>query len=266
MGVLKAGQSLLEKALGVAVTQELDGTPYEFEFQPTLGGIRPDLLVHGPNGQTVAADIKWWRESGEVGSVNRAANHAAHLQRLTDADHAFVLLPGVRRNYRGKGVLAPDSFVEVLGDLFEDAPDSDPGPLAVRTAEARKIFAAMPFAPKYDDTYLVAMTEAALAQEAVCIRTDRYEFEGDIVEELKGQIHTSLAVFADLSELRPNVMFELGYAHGLEKIIIPISSTPLDLLPFDVRNWNVIEYAIGQTTALKGKLTKRLRSALKEPR
>jgi hypothetical protein len=257
-GVAALGMNMLQR-----VVHALESTPYKYEISPSLGGIRPALLVHGPQGQTVAVDLKLWRASGESGSTLRAANYAAHLKRLTDADHGIVLLPGLLRNYPSKGVIAPESLQDVLKDLFEHPPESAAGSLAERTSKRRSIFAAMPFAPQYDDTYLVAMTEAASAIDADCVRTDKYAFEGDVVDELKQQIKASLAVIADMSELKPNVFFELGYAHGLKKIIVPISSTPLDVLPFDVRNWNVIEYRIGQTIALKAKLTKRLNSALK---
>jgi hypothetical protein len=174
----------------------------------------------------------------------------------------IVIVPKKRRNYVSKGVIVLDNFPNALGEIFKNPPENGTGSLAQRTSRKRSIFAAMPFAPKYDDTYMVAMAGAASALNAVCLRTDKYEFEGDVVDELKRQIRSSIAVIADMSDLKPNVLFELGYAHGLKKVIVPISSTPLDDLPFDVRNWNVIAYCIGQTTVLRTTLTERLRKAL----
>jgi nucleoside 2-deoxyribosyltransferase len=106
------------------------------------------------------------------------------------------------------------------------------------------------------------MTGAAAAADAVCVRTDQYDFEGDIVVEVKKQIEQSLAVIADLSDSSANVFFELGFALGLTKPVVPICATPLEKLPFDVRNWNVVKYQFGQTAALKPKLARRLRNAV----
>ncbi len=57
-------------------------------------------------------------------------------------------------------------------------------------------------------------------------------------------------MIADLSGLNPNVMYELGFAHALGKKVIHITNTPLNELPFDVRNWNTHSYKIGQTRRL----------------
>jgi len=76
------------------------------------------------------------------------------------------------------------------------------------------------------------------------------------------QIRESAAVICDLSEARPNVFYEAAFAHALEKPTIPICSTPLAGLPFDVRNWNTLEYAHGRTIHLREGLTVRVRAVL----
>ena len=70
-------------------------------------------------------------------------------------------------------------------------------------------------------------------------------------------------MIADLSEAKPNVLFETGYAHALGKPCIHICSTPLAELPFDVRNWNTLAYEPGRTAALRDPLARRLRALLK---
>jgi nucleoside 2-deoxyribosyltransferase len=77
-------------------------------------------------------------------------------------------------------------------------------------------------------------------------------------------IRESDAVIVDLSEAKPNVLYEIGYAHGLSKPCVHVCSTPLSGLPFDVRNWNTIEYTRGQTTKLRAPLAKRLEAVLSE--
>lgn len=75
-------------------------------------------------------------------------------------------------------------------------------------------------------------------------------------------IRESLAVIVDLSESKPNVLYEAGYAHGLDKKTIHICSTPLEKLPFDVRNWQTLKYELGQTYELREKLALQLKGVL----
>ena len=121
----------------------------------------------------------------------------------------------------------------------------------------------MPFDGKYDDTYFVAMTHAAESIDAVCERVDRTEYAGDVVVELKAMIEQSVVVIADLSESKPNVLYEAGYADALPRPTVYICSTPLDGLPFDLRNTNVLPYKLGRTTELRQRLARRLKGLVR---
>ena len=92
----------------------------------------------------------------------------------------------------------------------------------------------MPFGELYDDTFLVAMSYAAKSVSAVCERVDQKQFSGDIVEMIKSMIQKCTAMIADLSGANPNVLYEVGYAHALEKPTVHICATPLSELPFNV--------------------------------
>ena len=170
-------------------------------------------------------------------------------QRLSEANISYqreVPINGLRPDFV---VTGPDNQIIVI----EAKPwRNEPG------------FAAMPFDRAYEDAYFVAMAYAAKKNGATCIRTDNKEFTGDIVEEMKVSIRESVAVIVDLSESRPNVLYEAGYAEGVGKPTIHICSTPLEKLPFDVRNWNLIQYTKGQTYQLREPLARRLRSVLRK--
>ena len=64
----------------------------------------------------------------------------------------------------------------------------------------------------------------------------------------------------DVSDSRPNVLHEIGFAEALGKPVIQICSTGTNALPFNVRNNQTIPYSIGQTA----KLRKRLESELQK--
>lgn len=120
----------------------------------------------------------------------------------------------------------------------------------------------MPFSQEFDDVYFVAITHAAESVGAVRKRVDTEWFEGDIMQKIKQDIKDSIAVIADLSGAKPNVLHEVGFSHGVGKPTIHICSTPLEKLPFDVETWNTIPYSKGRTFSLKEKLAQMLREVL----
>jgi len=120
----------------------------------------------------------------------------------------------------------------------------------------------MPFAPKYDDVFFVAIRGAAKLARGSAKRVDKEDYTGDVVERIRQRIAQASVVVVDLSESRPNVLYEMGFAQASGKPVVPICSTPFDEIPFDVRNLNIIQYESGQTNALRPKLSRRLRVAL----
>ena len=64
-------------------------------------------------------------------------------------------------------------------------------------------------------------------------------------------IEASIAVIIDLSEAKPNVLYETGYVHALSKPTVHICSTPMSGLPFDVRNWNTLKYTQDRRTSFE---------------
>jgi hypothetical protein len=89
----------------------------------------------------------------------------------------------------------------------------------------------MPFSKAFDDVYFVAMAPAADSVGAACIRVDKEEFEGDIVQRIKQNIRDSIAVIVDLSGAESNVLYEVGLSHRIGKPTIHISSWSLKELP-----------------------------------
>jgi nucleoside 2-deoxyribosyltransferase len=133
------------------------------------------------------------------------------------------------------------------------------GPRPEGMTHAKQLFAAMPFASEFEDTFFFAMRQAA---GAACERLDLQHYAGDITAKLKEMLAECDAVIADISGANANVLYEVGYAHALGKKTIHICSTPLDQMPFDVRQWNTIFYELGRTHALRDELTKHLKAVL----
>ncbi|MFN2298410.1 MAG: hypothetical protein ACK2UB_06145 [Anaerolineales bacterium] len=236
-----------------------------YRRQPSIGGLRPDFLVAGPHGEKVVLEVKLWDPRG--GNTARAIRQAELYRKATGADRALIVMPNLKRNYRREGVIRMEAVVPLLRKqlrLDREGPRRAAGKKPRRKAAGRTVFAAMPFSREYDDTYFIAMSHAAEQVGAECKRVDRKEFSGDIVEEIKRLIRSSAAVIVDLSEAKPNVLYEAGYAHALRKPVVHICSTPLSKLPFDVRNWNTIAYRRGQTALLREPLARRLKAVMGE--
>jgi len=110
-------------------------------------------------------------------------------------------------------------------------------------AESDTCFVAMPFSQPYDDRY-PAVYQPMMRR--VGYRTLRAwgglstEFHVDLLLTL---IDKSGALLAELSGLNPNVVLELGYAYGREKVVLPMAdaASPIQLanlyglaiLPYD---------------------------------
>ena len=71
------------------------------------------------------------------------------------------------------------------------------------------------------------------------------------------RIKASEYLIADLSNNRPNVYYEIGYAHAIKKKTIFICKEGTDL-HFDIKGYNTIFYS--NMTELKKELNKRLAS------
>ncbi len=258
-----------------------------YRRQPSIGGLRPDFIVTGPRGEKVLLEVKMWDPRG--GNTARAFRQVQLYKKATGADQALIVMPDLKKNYKRRGVIKMDAVLPALQKMFKLPQEGEPAapvrpptepagakkpegaaprprraprPAPEPASSKRMIFAAMPFAGEYDDTYFIAMSHAAEQVGADCKRVDLKEFSGDIVTEIKRLIHSSVAVIVDLSEAKPNVLYEAGYAHALKKPTVHICSTPLSDLPFDVRNWNTIAYNRGQTALLKEPLTRRLKAVM----
>ncbi|HSM14683.1 MAG TPA: hypothetical protein VLA66_11510 [Thermoanaerobaculia bacterium] len=251
---------MAEREFEQEVARALERAGIPFQRRVALGGVEPDFVVTAPDGRLVVVETKAWEAS--PGFAKHAEEQAEHYRALAGADAAYVVVRGLQRSRRASGVVTLDDLVESLRAELGKAGAGPSRRAPKLEPAARTIFAAMPFAREYEDTFFVAMAPAADAVGAVCKRVDREEYAGDVVARIESMIGDAAAVVADLSEARPNVLYEAGYARGLGKPTIAISSTPPKELPFDVNHWNILTYGRGQTHRLRSALTRRLKAVL----
>jgi hypothetical protein len=243
------------------VAQKLRKARIPYERDVAMEGVRVDFLIGAPDGRLFVVETKSF--SRRISDNILEGRQAQLFKDTTGADDAFVVIDH-HPSLLSEGIVSEDDLVETLLSRFEKGSTTRKRRVSagLRQEPERMIFAAMPFSPEYEDVYFVAMAYAARKVRAVCERVDQDEYQGDVVEKIKALIKNSVVVIADLSEAKPNVLYEVGYAHALKRPTIHICSTPVEQLPFDVRNWNTIHYVKGQTHKLRSDLVRRLKAIL----
>jgi hypothetical protein len=247
------------------IEQILSKLGLAWQREPAIAGVRPDFLVETPDGKRLIIEAKSRSNPSLLEAVD-ARSQAAHLRELTGADDAVVVVPQLEKALPIAGLLGLADLTSYLRKFTlasrDPAQATGTRPEPQPTAEKRIVFASMPFAPQYQDVYWVAMTFAAEAVGATCVRVDREDFDDDIPHKIKRYIESSIAVIADLSDSNSDVLYELGYARRHGCPCVHICSTALDELPFNVRNVNTLQYKQGQTHELREPLTKRLQAVI----
>lgn len=252
---------------GIDFENEVEGllrkTEWKYEREVVVGAARPDFLITTSNGDQVVVEVKNW--ISDSSNTVRALNQAKRYRELSKVPAAVVVIrSGVSVASPDGGVASPGNLHAMLTQISNRLASKSRSTKIQPSSAApkNKIFASMPFEANYDDTFLVAIAPAALTHGAIAERVDYSGLSGSVVPQIKAMIRKAKVVVADLSGSRPNVLHEVGYAEALGKPIIQICSTPVDELPFNVRNNQTIPYSIGQSNSLRKKIETQLQGIL----
>jgi hypothetical protein len=110
----------------------------------------------------------------------------------------------------------------------------------LKTAKVGRCLVLLPFDRKHDDLY-ASTIEPAISQHMIPVRLDRHPSSAVISASFADAIKRSSAVIADITTLNKNVMYEIGYSHGLglTPLIFTRKKARLTKLPIYLRNRNV---------------------------
>lgn len=125
------------------------------------------------------------------------------------------------------------------------------------------VFVLMPFHSDFDDIYHVGIKSACLSVGAYCERVDEQIFLENILERVYNQISKADIVISEMTGRNPNVFYETGYAHALNKRVILLTQKSDDI-PFDLKHYPHIIYD-GKITLLKSELEKRIQWCIDNP-
>ncbi len=115
----------------------------------------------------------------------------------------------------------------------------------------------------YDEAIIPTLKELGFSEEEICM-AHKIDESGSINNQIINKIANSDLVIANLSDLNPNVMYELAIRHAVRKPVVTICRNGTTL-PFDLTTERTIFYEndFSGLTELKLELSKKCKSALK---
>lgn len=103
------------------------------------------------------------------------------------------------------------------------------------------VFVAMPFSDDFEDVYQFGIYQTVHRCGYVCEKVDESVYAGSIVDRIVAGIQSAEFVIADLTEARPNVYLEVGFAWGLNKPVILVAKEG-ERLHFDLSHHKCLFY------------------------
>jgi len=153
-----------------------------------------------------------------------------------------------------------------LSSLVQINPIFGPASYSV---DEKLVFVLMPFDEDLTRIYQSIIKPTVESMGLICRRADDYKTSRAIIQDIWKAICEARIIIADLTNLNPNVMYELGIAHtvGKETILIYQRKEKEIKFPFDLIHIRRIEY---EDTALGGKklendLKETIKTILKSP-
>lgn len=139
---------------------------------------------------------------------------------------------------------------------------------AVKVESGESCFVMMPFAAPHGDYYSKVYKPAIEKAGLRPVRADTEIFgTGKIMDQIWSGIHAAKVLVAELTTRNPNVFYELGLAHALEKPVVLICGNEADV-PFDLKHIRVIYYDTSDPfwgNKLMDKVAENILSAIANP-
>ncbi len=123
----------------------------------------------------------------------------------------------------------------------------------------------MQFSSPYDELYKDVISVVCEELNLSVVRADETFGPGLIIADITRQLEESKIVIAEISPANPNVFYEVGYAHALNKPTILIAERSTKL-PFDVSPFRTLFYdnSIAGKKKVEEGLRKYIKAALAE--
>lgn len=251
------------------VAELLDLADWSVEVEKALDGMRIDVYATYGAGPPVVIECKAFTRLVGLRTIRELASRIGFLREseplleswlVTTSGFTHNAMEALHR-YRIEGL----TFTELARRLkaTKQKPTRTISQWAANIADAQKlqkrIFVVMPFTDEMLDVFILGIRWVASQLDMVAERADDLEHNGEIIDEVRQAIKTCNVVVADTSGGNPNVCYEVGYAHALEKPTILICRKGEEL-PFDLQGTNHLIYP--NIVSLREPFTKKLKATI----
>lgn len=115
-------------------------------------------------------------------------------------------------------------------------------------------FVIMPFRPEFHYFYLFLKRHIEQRHNIDCERGDAQVLTKPLLDKIADYIRSADVIIADCTGRNPNVFYELGLAHAIDKQVILITQDQLSDAPADIRHYEFVKYAPSQDADFVAKL------------
>ncbi|MCA0454512.1 MAG: hypothetical protein LCI00_11100 [Chloroflexi bacterium] len=115
-------------------------------------------------------------------------------------------------------------------------------------------FVIMPFSAELHYFYLYLRHHLQSRHNLICERADASVLTVPLLDKIKDYINRADIIIADCSGRNPNVFYELGIAHTLNKDVILITHDSISEAPSDIRHYEFIRYELSDEVTFLKKL------------
>lgn len=122
------------------------------------------------------------------------------------------------------------------------------------------VFVLMPFSAAFTKRYVEGIKAACESVGVDCERVDEKLLTESILERIYSHIRQADLIVAEMTGLNPNVFYEVGYAHALNKEVILLIRNAGDI-PFDLKHYPHIVHE-GNPSKLRTELEVKIRRCL----
>jgi len=123
-----------------------------------------------------------------------------------------------------------------------------------------KLFIVMQFSKDYNELYEEVIKPVSEKFGYECVRADEFYTSTPIISDIITSIKEATAIIAEITPDNPNVFYEIGYSHAINKPTILLCDKKREKLPFDLSSFRTLYYenTIAGKKKVEASLTKYL--------
>ena len=232
------------------------------QLSGTLDQVRSEINQIEKDSELMSASASFTINSNPRKTLSVSINLAQYLVSLNannfQKSEAKPLVDIFEKSFPATNVAAQTEIKDA--QQTEVKKNYMPGPFSPielsDTVSDKKVFVIMSFKPEHRDAYFVAIEPTLKKLGFEPVRVDQIQHNKTVTSEIVNQIEKAAFVIGDLTGERPNVYYEIGWAHRADKEVV-LTSRKGTAIHFDVSAINRIEY--DDYTELCKSLEKRIR-------